>query len=70
MEQSFSWKTDSRSASQEIPRFYVTGSLVIVFTRAHHRFMSWAKWIQSTPSNQIALRFILIGLLSSHLLHS
>jgi lysylphosphatidylglycerol synthetase-like protein (DUF2156 family) len=36
-----------------------------VFTGAHHWLLSWAKWIQPTPSQTISLRGILI--LSSHL---
>jgi hypothetical protein len=27
-----------------------------VFTRARHRFLSWARWTQSTPSRHISLR--------------
>jgi hypothetical protein len=36
-----------------------------VFTKERHRSLSRARWIQSTPSNRISLRSILI--LSSHL---
>jgi hypothetical protein len=36
-----------------------------VFTTACHWFVSWARWIHSTPSNLISLRSFLI--LSSHL---
>jgi hypothetical protein len=36
-----------------------------VFRRTCHRFLSWARWIQSTPSHPVSLRSILI--LSSYL---
>jgi hypothetical protein len=39
-----------------------------VFTRAFHWFLSWAISTQSTPSQPISLRSILI--LSTHLRHS
>jgi hypothetical protein len=38
---------------------------ITVFTTAHHWFLSWARWIHSTPSHPISLRPILI--LSYHL---
>jgi hypothetical protein len=42
------WKSDGRSASQEIPTFYGTRKFITVFTRAGYRSLSWARWIQST----------------------
>jgi hypothetical protein len=53
-----------RSASQEIPRLYGI-RFIAVFIRACHWSLSWARWIQSTSSNHIYLRSILI--LSFHL---
>jgi hypothetical protein len=49
------------------PSFYGTRSFITMFTRAPlpHWSLSWARWIQSTPSQQLSLRSILI--LSSHL---
>jgi len=44
--------------------FYGTRSFIIVFATAHHRFLSWARWIGSTISHP-SLRPSLI--LSSHL---
>jgi len=45
--------------------FYGTWRFITVLTRARHWSLCWARWIQSTPSHSISLRFILI--LSSHL---
>jgi hypothetical protein len=45
--------------------FYGTGSFITMFIRTHHRTLSSARWIQSTPSDPISLRSFLI--LSSHL---
>jgi len=42
-----------------------TRRFITVFTRARHSPISWVRWIHSTPSEQIYLRFVLI--LSSHL---
>jgi hypothetical protein len=51
---------------------YGTRMFLAVFTREHHRFLSWAGWIQSTPANHfpktnfnIVLPFIPSGLLPS-----
>jgi hypothetical protein len=45
--------------------YYRTRMLITTFTRARHWSLSWARWIQFTPSHPISLRSIL--LLSSHL---
>jgi hypothetical protein len=63
------WSTareaNSRSAGQENPAFYGTLIFITVFTRARHQSLSWVRWIQSTHSNHISQRSILV--LSSHL---
>jgi len=61
MEQSFTLKVTSVSASQEFPTFYGTQK----FITARHLFFSRAISIQSTLSHHIYLRSILV--LSSHL---
>jgi hypothetical protein len=40
--------------------FFETRNFITVFTRAHHWYLSWARWIQSTPSQSISLKPILI----------
>jgi len=45
--------------------FYGTSRFITMFTRTRHWYLSWARWIQSTPRHPISLRSILI--LSSHL---
>jgi hypothetical protein len=45
---------------KKFPTFYATQRFITVFTRAYHWSLSWARWIQSTPSHQISLRSILI----------
>ena len=45
--------------------FYGTQNFITTFTSACHLSLSWASWIQSTPSHPTSWRFILI--LSSHL---
>ena len=47
------------------PTFYGTCRFIIIFTRAHHLSLSWAKSVWSVPSRPISIRFILIS--SSHL---
>jgi len=36
-----------------------TRKFITVFTMAHHQLLSWTRWIQSTNSYHISLRFIL-----------
>jgi hypothetical protein len=60
MERSPSWEANSHSASQDIPRFYGTRKFITMFTRSCHGCLTWAWWIQSTPSHHISLRSILI----------
>jgi hypothetical protein len=60
MEQSPSWEVESHSV-KKLPTFYGTWKFIIVFTRACHRSLIWARCIQSTPSHPICLRFILIS---------
>jgi len=59
-EQSPPWEPNSHSASQEIPHSYGTRRLITVFTRARHWFLFGATCIQSTTSNPISLKPILI----------
>lgn len=47
MEQSGSWKSYSRSFSQEIPSIYETRQFTTVFTKTHHNPTSRAKYIHS-----------------------
>jgi hypothetical protein len=65
MQMSPSWETASCVATQELPAFYGTWSLVTVFTRALHWSLSWARLIQSIQPHPVSLRSILI--LSTHL---
>jgi hypothetical protein len=58
-------KLISHSTSQEIPRFSWNPKAHYMLTRARHRFLSWARWIQSTPSHPVSLRSIVT--ISSHL---
>jgi hypothetical protein len=64
MEQSPSREVTCPSASHEITRLYGTRKSIIMLARARHWSLSWVRWIQSTPSHLISLRFILIS--SSH----
>jgi len=45
--------------------FYGNQMFITVYTRTRHWSLSWARWIQSTPSHPISPRSILI--LSSHI---
>jgi hypothetical protein len=40
--------------------FYETCGFIAIFARACHCSLTWAKWIHSTPSHHISVRFILI----------
>ena len=53
MQQSPSWEADSCSASYRIPCILWNPS---VHTTAHHLPLSWARWIQFTPSHHTSLR--------------
>jgi len=50
---------------KKFPALYGTRRFVTVFIGAHHWSLSRARWIQSTRSHHIPLKYILI--LSSHL---
>jgi len=50
---------------KNLPAFYGALRFITVFTRARHWSLSWARWIQSTPSHPIYQIFVLI--LSYHL---
>jgi hypothetical protein len=67
MEKNPSSEATSRSASQEI-RLLWKPKFIAVFTRARHWSLSWAKWIQSTPSHPFSLKSTLI-LSNLQLLH-
>jgi hypothetical protein len=60
MELSPSWEAANCAATKKFPAFYRTRSFIIVFTRAIHWSLSWARAIQSIASHHIYLRFILI----------
>jgi hypothetical protein len=49
---------------KKFPEYYGTRMFITMLTRACHRFLSWIRRIQSTPSHSISLRSILI---SSHI---
>jgi hypothetical protein len=66
MEQSSSSGADIWWSRQEIPRFYGTWSFITVFTRPCHQSLFWARWIQCTHSQPIALRSILISSFHPH----
>jgi len=59
MEQSPSSEANSHSASQ-IACLYWTWRLITVLTRAHHRLLSWDRWMQPTLSHLISLRPIYV----------
>jgi hypothetical protein len=46
-----SWGTISRSATQEFSNMLWRQWLIIMFTRACHWSLSWARWIQSISHN-------------------
>jgi len=45
---------------KKFPTFYGTHKFITLFTRACLWSLSWARWIQSTPSHHISLRSILM----------
>jgi len=51
MEQSASWESYSLSSAQEISEFYRTRKFITVFTTVRCQSLSWARFIQSTPSH-------------------
>jgi hypothetical protein len=55
----------SCSAIKKFSTFYGTQRFITVFTTAGHWPLSSVRWVQSTPSHHISLRFIFI--LPSHL---
>jgi hypothetical protein len=59
------WSRVLTQLVKKLPVLYGTRRFITVFTTARHRFLSWARWIQSTLQNSIYLRSILI--LFSHL---
>jgi len=65
IEQSPSWQLIVIELVWKFPDFYGTRRFVTMFTAAHHLSLSWARFIQSTLSHPISIRFII--LLSSHL---
>jgi hypothetical protein len=54
MEQSQSSQANSHSSDQ-VSAFYGTKMFITVFTRGRHWSLSWARWIQFTPSQSILL---------------
>jgi len=46
---------------KEVSAFYGTRRFVTAFTRSRHWSLSWARWIQSTPSHPISLGSILMS---------
>jgi len=38
-----------------LPKFYGHHNFIITLTRARHWSLSWARWIQSTPSYLVSL---------------
>jgi hypothetical protein len=47
------WEVANCSAAQELPKFYGTPRYIIVFTRALHWPISWARSIQSIPPHPV-----------------
>jgi len=50
MGQNPSWEANSHSA-KKLPAFYGIRSFISVFIRPRQWSLSWARWIQSTPSH-------------------
>jgi hypothetical protein len=61
MEQSISWKSNSMLNHSRNFLHFMEPKVHSIFTTGHHQSLSWARWIQSTPSNPISLRFIYIS---------
>jgi hypothetical protein len=55
-EHSSSWEAGIVQLVMKFSAFYVARRLTAVFTRAHHRTLFWARWIQSTPPYPVSLR--------------
>jgi hypothetical protein len=55
-----SWEADSHSFSQDIHRRLWNQKFIIVFIVVCHWSISWVRWIQSTTSNPVFLRYILV----------
>jgi len=53
---------------KKLPAFYRTQWFITVFRRESNWTLSWARWIQTTASYPITLRYILI--LSSHVVRA
>ena len=66
MAQSPSWTAISPSACQEVPAVYENWRFITVFTKVHHFFVSWARWLQSLPSHPVSWRSVLILSFSIH----
>jgi hypothetical protein len=49
-ESNISWKANSYELLKKFPAFYKARRLIILFMKAHHWPLSWAKLIQSTHS--------------------
>jgi hypothetical protein len=50
-----SWK-QLLSACHQIPRLYWTWRFITMFTTPWHSSLSWARWMQSTPSHSASLK--------------
>jgi hypothetical protein len=64
-----SWVLEKPPVAQllkSFPKCYGNREFITVFTRALHRSLSWARWIQSIQPRPICMKWIL---LSFHLLH-
>jgi len=59
------WEAKITQLVKKLPTLYTPRRFINVFTRAHHWFLSSARWIQSTKSNPLSPRSVLI--LFSHL---
>jgi len=48
------------STSQETPAFYGIRRLIKLSTKASHCKLSWARWIQTTPTHPIYGRYVIL----------